>query len=172
MLTRENEGELEEFVEEWKDEPLTGGMIIEFYTYMMGQPEADKLWLNYEERDRVIDRILEIKAKYPKLIEMTSHTLELFRSENCQSVTDNCLTATRMASWDVSGNRKEKCILGPKADCDRCGCAVPFWLRSFEDMDPETMGKMFGPAGRHVKYLTPVKYLRKLSRAKQLPSNL
>ena len=67
-----------------------------------------------------------------------------------------------MASWDVSGNRKEKCILGPKADCDRCGCAVPFWLHSFEDMNPETMGKMFGPAaGKYVKYIRPLRYLRR-----------
>ena len=44
--------------------------------------------------------------------------------------------------------------MGPEADCDRCGCAVPFWLHSFEDMDPETMGKMFGPAAsKYVKYM-------------------
>jgi hypothetical protein len=66
-----------------------------------------------------------------------------------------------MASWDVSGNRKEKCILGPKADCDRCGCAVPFFLHSFDEMDPETMRKMFGPsAGKYVKYLRPLRYFR------------
>jgi hypothetical protein len=67
-----------------------------------------------------------------------------------------------MASWDVSGNRKEKCILGPKADCDRCGCAVPFWLHSFQEMDSETMSKMFGPAaGKYVKYIRPLKYFRR-----------
>ena len=161
VLTRENEGELEDFVAEWKDEPLTGGIIFEFYTYMIGQPEADKLWLTYEERDRVIDRILGIKAKYPQLVEMTSHALNLFRSENCHAVTNDCLAATRMASWDVSGSRKEKCILGPKADCNRCGCAVPFWLRAFDEMDPETMGKMFGrTAGKYAKYLVPLRSLR------------
>ncbi|HEX5701671.1 MAG TPA: radical SAM protein [Pyrinomonadaceae bacterium] len=162
VLTRENEGELEQFVEEWKNEPINSGIIFEFYTYMHGQPEADKLWLNYEERDRVIDRLLAIKAKYPDLVECTTHALELLRSENCRAVTDNCLAESKMASWDVSGNRKEKCILGPKADCDRCGCAVPFWLHSFEDMNPETMGKMFGPAaGKYVKFIRPLKYLRR-----------
>ena len=44
------------------------------------QPEADKLRLNYEERDRVIDRLLAIKAKYPNLVECTTHALELLRS--------------------------------------------------------------------------------------------
>src|SRR5438128_2881848 len=109
VITRENENELEEFVEEWRNEPISRGIIFEFYTYMHGQPEADKLWLNYEERDRVIDRILAIKQKYPKLVEMTTDALELFRSENCRDVTDNCLAATKMAYWDVSGNRKEQC---------------------------------------------------------------
>ena len=163
VLTRENESELEDFVEEWKDEPINGGIIFEFYTYMHGQPEADKLWLNYEERDRVIDRILAIKKKYPKLVEMTTHALELFRSENCRAVTDNCLAATKMASWDVSGNRKEKCILGPKADCDRCGCAVPFWLHSFDNLDRETIGKMFGSAA--AKYSPFMKPVRRMSQA-------
>lgn len=171
VLTRENEGDLEQFVEEWKDEPINSGIIFEFYTYMHGQPEADKLWLNYEERDRVIDRLLTIKAKYPDLVECTTHALELLRSENCRAVTDNCLAESKMASWDVSGNRKEKCILGPKADCDRCGCAVPFWLHSFEDMNPETMGKMFGPAAsNYVKFVRPLKYLRpKISRPTEPP---
>jgi MoaA/NifB/PqqE/SkfB family radical SAM enzyme len=163
VLTRENESELEDFVEEWKNEPINNGIIFEFYTYMHGQPEADKLWLNYEERDQVIDRILEIKRKYPNLVEMTTPALELFRSENCRAVTDNCLAATKMASWDVSGNRKEKCILGPKADCDRCGCAVPFWLHSFDNLDRETIGKMFGATA--ATYSPFVKPIRVISRA-------
>ena len=25
---------------------------------------------------------------------------------------------------------KEKCMMGPKADCDRCGCVVPFYMAS------------------------------------------
>jgi Fe-coproporphyrin III synthase len=162
-LTRENESELEEFVEEWKTEPISRGIVFDFYTYMIDQPEADKLWLNYEERDRVIERILAIKAKYPNLIEMPTHALELLRSENCRRITDNCLAATKMASWDVSGNRKEKCILGPKADCDRCGCGVPFWLQSVEDLDPETIGRMFGPgAAKYAKRLGPLRYLRRM----------
>ena len=163
VLTRENEGDLEKFVEEWKEEPITSGIIFEFYTYMQGQPEADKLWLNYEERDRVIDRIIAIKAKYPHLVEDTMHTLNMMRAENCRAVTDNCLASSRMAACDVIGNRKEKCILGPKADCDRCGCAVPFFLHSFDEMDAETMGKMFGAtAGKYVKYVRPLRHLRRI----------
>ncbi len=165
VITRENESELEEFVEEWRHEPIRRGMVFDFYTYMHGQPEADKLWLNYEERDRVIDRILAIKTRYPALIDMPTHALNLLRSENCRQVTDNCLAASKMASWDVSGNRKEKCILGPKADCDRCGCGVPFWLQSVEDLDPETIGRMFGPGTtKYVKYLGPLRYLKQLRR--------
>lgn len=158
VLTRENAGDLESFIEEWRHEPINMGIIFEFYTYMQGQPEADKLWLTYEERDRVIDRLLKYKAKYPQLIEMTAHALRLYKSDRCRPVTDACLASAKMASWNVSAQRKEKCILGPKADCDRCGCAVPFWMHAVEDLDPETIGKMFGPkaakyAGvlRHVK---------------------
>ncbi len=163
VLTRENHSELEEFVEEWKDEPITRGIIFDFYTYMHGQPDADKLWLTHKERDGVIDRILAIKDKYPNLVEMPTHGLNLLRSENCKAVTDNCMASSRMASFDVSGQRKEKCILGPKADCDRCGCGVPFWLQSVEDLDQETLSRMFGPtAGKYAKYLAPVRSVTKL----------
>ena len=31
------------------------------------------------------------------------------------------------------GVQKEKCMMGPKADCDRCGCVVPFYLASLTD---------------------------------------
>jgi MoaA/NifB/PqqE/SkfB family radical SAM enzyme len=154
VLTRENAGDLEQLVEEWREEPINMGIIFEFYTYMNGQPEAEKLWLTYEERDRVIDRLLVLKAKYPRLIEMTSHALRLYRSDRCRTVTDHCLAASKMASWDVSGRPKEKCILGPKADCDRCGCAVPFWMHAVEDLDRETLSKLFGQkAGRYVSLL-------------------
>jgi MoaA/NifB/PqqE/SkfB family radical SAM enzyme len=162
VLTRENESELEDFVEEWRHEPLNMGIIFEFYTYMQGQPEADELWLNYEERDKVIDRLLAIKAKYPHLVEMTEHALKLFKSENCRTVTDNCLASSKMSSFDVSANRKEKCILGPKADCDKCGCAVPFWMHAVEDLDSETIGKMFGAtAAKYVGVLKPFKRKKK-----------
>lgn len=162
VITRENVSELEEFVEEWRHEPISRGIVFDFYTYMHGQPEADTLWLNYEERDRVIDQLLAIKAKYPGLIEMPTHALNLLKAENCRQVTDNCLAASKMASWDVSGNRKEKCILGPKADCDRCGCGVPFWLQAVEDLDEETLGRMFGPgAAKYGKYLSPLRYLKR-----------
>lgn len=171
VLTRENEGELEEFVEEWKDEPISRGMVFDFYTYMHGQAEADELWLNYEERDRVIDRILAIKERYPGLVEMPTRALNLLRSENCMSVTDNCIAGSKMASWDVSGRRKEKCILGPKADCDRCGCGVPFWLQAVEDLDQETLGRMFGQgAAKYSKYLVPIRAVsKKFSKSKPGP---
>ena len=163
VLTKENEGELEEFVEERKNEPINRGIIFDFYTYMHGQPDADTLWLNYEERDQVIDRILKIKDENPGLVEMPTYGLNLLRSENCRSVTDNCMASSKMASFDVSGQRKEKCILGPKADCDRCGCGVPFWLQAVEDLDGETLGRMFGAgAAKYGKYLAPIRSLKRM----------
>jgi hypothetical protein len=121
----------------------------------------------------VIDRILKIKDKYPNLVEMPTHGLNLLKSENCQAVTDNCMASSRMASFDVSGQRKEKCVLGPKADCDRCGCGVPFWLQSVEDLDQETLGRMFGlGAAKYGKYLMPVRSIGKVfSKPKAKPVN-
>jgi hypothetical protein len=36
-------------------------------------------------------------------------------------------------TFDASGQPKGKCVMGDAADCDRCGCVVPFYLRSLTD---------------------------------------
>jgi hypothetical protein len=59
--------------------------------------------------------------------------LRLMYARNSKMVTDNCLFAAKSQSFDPGGATKEKCMMGANADCDRCGCVVPFYMWSLTD---------------------------------------
>ena len=116
---------IEELVKEWG--PIArGGIIFDFFTPVTNLDEA--LWLNWSERDRLIDQILALKKKYPGTINMLDSTLDLMRSKNARQVTDNCEFRLRAFALSSTGENKGKCMMGDNADCDRCGCVVPFHM--------------------------------------------
>lgn len=124
-ITSLNVDTIEEVLEEWR--PHLKGFMFDFYTPIEGL--SDSLWIGWERRDAVLDQLSKLKReKYGNFIDMPERVFELMKSENSKKVTDNCLFATRGHSLTTTGEIKEKCMLGPKADCDRCGCVVPFWL--------------------------------------------
>ena len=124
-VTSLNVDTFEEVLEDWR--PHLKGMMFDFYTPIEGLP--DDLWIGWERRDAMLDRLLELKrSKYGDFIFMEDRVIELMKSHNSRKVTDNCLFAKKAISLTSTGGVKEKCMLGPKADCDRCGCVVPYYL--------------------------------------------
>lgn len=116
---------VEELVKEWG--PLArGGIIFDFFTPVTNLDEA--LWLDWPHRDRLIDEILALKKKYPGVINMMDSTLELMKSKNAKRVTDHCEFRRKAFALGPDGKPKGKCMLGDHADCDRCGCVVPFHM--------------------------------------------
>lgn len=116
---------IEELVKEWG--PLArGGIIFDFFTPVTNLDES--LWLDWEARDRLIDQILALKKKYPGTINMLDSTLDLMRSKNAKRVTDNCEFRLKAFTLSSTGETKGKCMMGDNADCDRCGCVVPFHM--------------------------------------------
>jgi MoaA/NifB/PqqE/SkfB family radical SAM enzyme len=121
-----NVGCVEKVLEEWRDVGIRG-FLFSFYTPI--ESIKDPLFPGWEARDRVIDRLIELKrTKYGDYIQNQERVLELMKSANSKKVTDNCLYLLKGISLDPVGRRKEKCMMGDKADCDRCGCIVPFYL--------------------------------------------
>jgi hypothetical protein len=116
---------IEDLVKEWG--PIArGGIIFDFFTPVTNLDEM--LWLDWEARDAMIDRILELKKKYPGVINMMDSTLELMRAKNAKQVTDNCVFSQKAFTLGPTGEHKGKCMMGDNADCDRCGCVVPFHM--------------------------------------------
>lgn len=125
VLTSITKDCIEDLVREWG--PLArGGIIFDFFTPVTNLDEA--LWLDWATRDRMIDQIFELKKKYPGVINMMDSTLDLMRSRNSKKVTDNCEFRLKAFTLDTTGKPKGKCMMGDNADCDRCGCVVPFHM--------------------------------------------
>lgn len=116
---------LEDLIVEWKD-LARGGIIFDFFTPVNKLDEA--LWLDWDERDAMIDKLFEFKKKYPGKINMLDSTLDLMRSQNAKKVTDNCLFKEKAFTLGADGKDKGKCMMGDTADCDKCGCVVPFYM--------------------------------------------
>lgn len=116
---------IEDLIVEWG--PLAkGGIIFDFFTPVNKLDES--LWLDWPKRDAVIDQLFAFKKKYPGVINMLDSTLDLMRSKNSAKVTDNCLFKEKAFTLGADGNPKGKCMMGDNADCDRCGCVVPYYM--------------------------------------------
>src|SRR5205085_12235597 len=116
---------IEDLIVEWG--PMArGGIIFDFFTPVNKLDES--LWLDWPARDAMIDKLFALKKKYPGVINMLDSTLDLMRSKNSRSVTDNCLFKEKAFTLGADGKPKGKCMMGDNADCDKCGCVVPFYM--------------------------------------------
>lgn len=129
-INRLNHFCIEDMLKEWADTGVRG-IVFEFYTPVKGL-DAD-LGLDGELRDALVDRILRLKRRYYNFILNPDRALQLLKSESCKEVTENCILRAKGISLDAAGKVKTPCILGPEAECDRCGCAVPFYMRALEE---------------------------------------
>jgi hypothetical protein len=132
-ITRANVGCLEQAVIDWSRAGARD-MTFDFYTPIGGMCDTDDgLFLPLSERDVVLDRLLALKAIYGDFFVLPERAFRLMKSDVCRKVTDSCLFAKKGFALGPDGVQKEKCMMGPKADCDRCGCVVPFYLASLTD---------------------------------------
>lgn len=127
-ITRQNCADVETSLAEWYRNPKVRNMVFSFYTPIRGLD--DDLWLDWPEKDRMLDKLIELKRQYGDFLVNTRQALGLMKSPSARDITNNCLFAGKSFAFDPAGGVKSPCMLGPKADCDRCGCIVPFFLRS------------------------------------------
>jgi len=112
---------VEEVVHEWYS-------FARAFTFQFHTPFSydDKLWLPYGKlRNNTIDRLSEIKEKYPDFIANTSKQLNLFRDGKWTASCPNWF----FINLDSSGKTKQSCVIsntdenGIKPICERCGIA-------------------------------------------------
>jgi Fe-coproporphyrin III synthase len=130
-ISRENVHCIERVVKDWY-EAGARHITFDFFTPVAGL-ENDAMWLDYQERDAVIDKLVALRRIYGDFFAIPERVLGLMRSDRCRDVTDHCLLRDKSFALDASGASKGKCVMGDTADCDRCGCVVPFFLRSLVD---------------------------------------
>jgi len=130
-ITRENCADISASLEEWSANPKVRNIVFSFFTPVRGLD--DTLWLGWDEKDRILGILNEKRKIYGDFIVNTERSLRLMKSDRARSVTDRCPFADTSLALGPDGIPKEPCMLGPKADCTRCGCVVPFYLKSLTD---------------------------------------
>ncbi len=131
-LNRQNLDCVEELLIEWDATPVRH-VAFEFHTPIHGLATDAELALSPEERDRALELILALRQVYGHFILPPPRTYRLMRSDRSRATTDHCLYRSSAVVLGPDGRRKRPCMLGPKADCDRCGCIIPFITRAQVD---------------------------------------
>ncbi len=128
-LNKRNLACMEDLLEEWHDHPKVRHMLFDFFTPVKGVKHD--LFISFEEQDKIIDRIIELKrGRYGDFIGVHERVFDLMRKrERHKAIGNNCLFLQKGHAFDPLGNKKKLCMMGADADCDRCGCIVPFYLK-------------------------------------------
>jgi MoaA/NifB/PqqE/SkfB family radical SAM enzyme len=124
-ITRENAPGLEEFIEEVKEWPVDG-IAYTFYVPSKGE-HGPLAWHDLRERDAVVDRVIALKRKYPKLVKTNIGALELMKSDRATKYTgehgEHCILHRMLPLYMGDGGNFERtfCCYGNDVDCTRCG---------------------------------------------------
>lgn len=128
-LNKRNKECMEELLEEWHSNLKVKSMLLDFFTPIKGVKHD--LFIPLEEQEEIIDRIIELKhTKYGDFIGVSERVLNLMRKKDREkAIGGNCVFLQKGHAFDPKGNKKAQCMMGGDADCDRCGCVVPFYLK-------------------------------------------
>lgn len=129
-INRQNAHCVGPMVQRWRDHGARH-ITFDFHTPRTGVD--DPLWLPPDARDRVIEQLIELRQVHGDFFVIPRRVLRLMRSDRCQEVTRRCLLRHRSFALDAAGRSKGKCVMGRTADCQRCGCVVPYYLRALTD---------------------------------------
>ena len=112
------DGYLEEFVKFWSANPGISQLWISLYTPQVGELSAERL--TKTDRQRVVDDLMVLRTKYPKL-RMRKGLIESYARPPHSP--DECIFAKTTAC--VSSNFERPitpCQFGGNPDCANCGC--------------------------------------------------
>ena len=127
VLNKKNHHCLEDLLKEWSKTKVRG-IHFDFYTPIKGKVD---LWLDWKERDEIIDRLLILRKRYGNFILNSRPILELMKSKNSKTLTRNCPIPKAAVCLSPTGTIKKPCVIGKHADCSRCGCIIAYFIESF-----------------------------------------
>ncbi len=132
VVNKENYVGIERFLEEWYDTGIKA-CLFQIYT-PIGGLKNDNLYPDWDLRDKILDNLIRLKdEKYGDFIGVPSTVLKFMKSDVSRDVTLNCLFKEVAYCLDPQGNRKRPCMLGPQANCERCGCVLPFHMKVLDN---------------------------------------
>lgn len=143
-ISRLNNHCVEDFVREMLALPIKG-MGFSFFTPNTG--EDDGVALTLEERDNIVEELLELRSRYGDKIGFTRAMARQLRSNGAfreWNTYATCPVSRRVRCYQSDGTSKA-CTYGNNADCSRCGCAAVVAFRgAFRPVDLETIRVIAG----------------------------
>ena len=122
----ERAGYLWEFMDFWSARPETEKIWFSMFTPQVGETSYEIL--PSQTRIQVIEELLEIREKYPKL-SMTRLTIEGFRTPPSKPSECTFAKTTRSITADLK-TAVSPCQFGGNPDCSQCGCLASAGLNS------------------------------------------
>jgi len=126
---------IENMLKEWSGTNVKG-INFDFYTPLR---KDDELFIPFNKRDKILDKILELKKEYGESILLSKKAIELMKSQNYKKIIgENCIVKKSALCLDPEGKIKKPCVMG-MVDCENCGCIVPYALTVFLNKDLESL---------------------------------
>jgi len=114
----QRDGYLAEFVHFWSAQPTTKRIWMSLYTPQVGEQSPERLLP--EDRDRAIDELLALRARYPKL-EMPASVIRAYAHPPADPGACIFSRVTHTISADLT-TAITPCQFGGRPDCASCGC--------------------------------------------------
>ncbi|MFC1711157.1 radical SAM protein [Patescibacteria group bacterium] len=137
-LNKINFCNIDEFVKEWYDNQVQG-LNFTIHTEIKGGNKS--IGFSLKERDKVIDKIIMLKSKYNNFIYGSKSHYHSMKSKTCKKAAYWCRQhyAKMGMCLDSMGKVKKPCIFGPIANCDYCGCPLPYIMYAAKNKDLSAM---------------------------------
>lgn len=132
-----NKDEPEKIVKTWIKTSVRGA-YFNFATPFTNK--QNNYWLQWGLRDKVVDKLLNLKKEYGDFILLTREQIEMFKRKNNKNKVQRCKEKHikgLTASYYSDGSRKELCTLGKYADCERCGSVCSTLPNSISQINKE-----------------------------------
>lgn len=131
-LCRQNVGAVEA-LPKLNDELNSLGVLVGFFVGPKGSP----LRVEGDERNRAIDRLLDLKQRHPNVLLNTAESIARFAGK--QDMSEVCIYKHSAIAFDHRLKEKQPCTFGSEADCSLCGCPVVALQVSRRDGEKESL---------------------------------
>ncbi len=120
-LRKGTTNQIQTIIDDWLDTQVFGVSFF-FATPPKGNSSicitGDELAFTKKELHRVVD-------EYPNFVRMTHDLVDLL----CEEKKERCPVLEASSWYDYQGNIVHRCLLGENADCSRCGCISPLYIK-------------------------------------------
>ncbi len=122
---------MEDFIGFWDARPELDRFWISLYTPQLGEESAEKI--RPDSRRWLVDRLPELKHKFPKLLVTREYGEAFLHPPENPS---ECTFARCSVNYTADlATRVEPCIFGGNPDCSNCGCAVSSGLHGVQGIN-------------------------------------